>query len=180
MTRHSSGKASRATTGGGPPLLPLPASMITPPLSKLAMPMPERRAARQPGRVAGDSRAAGRAACAAPRRPQARSACRSRGRHGAGSPARPPGGGGSGCRGARTAWRDGKPRARFPGLRRRSRRARDSVTTVSGSLSGRPMLPKRRPDCAVRIEKAKMQAGGHFYGNGIRHLPPSGCIIMHH
>ena len=30
---------------------------------------------------------------------------------------------------------------------------------------------------AVRIKEAKMQASGHFYGNGIRHLPPSGCII---
>ena len=41
-TRHSSGKGSRATTGGGLPLLSFPASTITPPLSKLAMPMPDR------------------------------------------------------------------------------------------------------------------------------------------
>ena len=30
---------------------------------------------------------------------------------------------------------------------------------------------------AIEIEEAKMQAGGHSYGDGIRHLPPDGCII---
>ena len=42
MIRHSSGKGSRATTGGGLPLPFLPASTITPPSLKLAMPMPDR------------------------------------------------------------------------------------------------------------------------------------------
>ena len=54
MTRHSSGNGSRATTGGGLPLSSLPASTMTPPLSKLAMPMPDRAAAIEQGRIAAD------------------------------------------------------------------------------------------------------------------------------
>ncbi len=30
---------------------------------------------------------------------------------------------------------------------------------------------------AVQVEKAEMQAGRHFYGDGIRHMPPNGCIM---
>ena len=33
------------------------------------------------------------------------------------------------------------------------------------------------PGAAAGIEKAEMETGGHAYGNGIRHLPPVGCII---
>ena len=53
MTRQSSGKGSRATTGGGLPLPSLPASTITPPLFEAGDADAGPGAAREQGRVAG-------------------------------------------------------------------------------------------------------------------------------
>ena len=126
-------------------------------------------------------RAASRAACAAPRRRQARSACRSRALHGAGWPARRPAGG-CGADAETPAQRGEMPRPRA-----RSRALRPTVPadatgsrTVSGSLERQADAAEAAPGAAVQVEKAEMQAGGHSYGDGIRHLPPSGCIMQHH
>ena len=122
-------------------------------------------------------RAAGRARCAAPRRRRERSGCRSRGPDGRGWPAPPPDGDASGCRGRGTAFRDAGRRARSRVPRPAWPNDAPGWPAVSGSLSGRPMLRKSTAAAAVQVEKAEVQAGRHFYGDGIRHMPPNGCIM---
>ena len=180
MTRHSSGKGSRATTGGGSPLPSLPASTITPPLSKLAMPMPERAAARQQRRVAVDIER--QAVQRAQRRRDRQRDLRAGAEAGM----------------ARDRLLDHQPmmaaHAEMPAERRRDARAARSPSGPSTKVSRGSRqrhdgfgLAQRQaeaaeapPGAAVEVEEAEMQAGGHSYGNGIRHLPPMGASCMHH
>ena len=177
MMRHSSGKGSRATTGGGLPLRVCAGIDDDAAVLEAGYADAGPAAARQQRRVAVDVERQVDAAYAARRRRQARSACRSRGRRGAGSP----------VRSTRRCWAR-MPRclqsvARCAAARSLSGPStevspeRDSLTTVSGWLSGSPRLPNRRPALPLGIEKTEMETGGHAYGNGIRHLPPVGCII---
>ena len=157
-----------------PPLPSLPASTITPPLSKLAMPMPDRRRAPAASRRR-RYRAADRAACAAPQRPQARSGCRSRDRHGAEWR----------CSTTRRCWRvmprclqsvdRCSPGAVASGPSTMVSPARDRVTTVSGSLSGRPRLPKRRPASPLRSRKPRCRRAGTLMVTEFDICPPMGA-----
>ncbi len=157
----------------------LPASTMTPPSAKLATPMLERPLSRQQRRVAlRIERQVVQRAQAPPRR-RARSACREPRPAWRGSLPRRPADAAHGCRGVSPSWRDAPQRGRFRGPVTIASPDRDSVTTVSartkasqGCRSGRPP-----PPLGSRKPEAEMKASGHSCGNGIRHLPPGGCIM---
>ena len=175
MIRHSSGKGSRATTGGGLPLRVLAgiddhAAVLRNWRCRCRTGCRAPAASRRRRR-----RAAGRAACAARRRRRARSGCRNRDRHGAESPVRRPAGAGRECRDACRASPDARRRARFPAPRPMVSPERDSVTTVSGSLSGRPRLPKRRPASPLGSRKPRCRRAGTLMVTEFDICPPLGA-----
>ena len=131
-TRHSSGNGKRAITGGGAAAASLPASTISPPSAKLAMPIPERMP--RASRAASPAGSGGRSCKVRSAAATARAICvpEPRPRWAGWLPPRQDGGAG-GCRGRRASFEVPRRLARFRVPRPRGR-ATSQAHRVSGSV----------------------------------------------